>query len=113
MRFRRLQFHPRPLPARSRLPSSSPRISTSTKSWFGPPHSRHKRQTSVSTTGAWRDPKISYTFEWNELPEDQTFFDREIERFDDLLARRAFKVRLASVTFLPCPERTSMRTTGD
>jgi hypothetical protein len=43
----------------------------------------------------------------------QAFFGRDIERIDDLLARRAFKVRLASVSFRPRPERTSMRATGD
>ena len=48
-----------------------------------------------------------------EFSVPQTFFDRDIERIDDLFARRAFKARLASVSFRPRSERTSMRATSD
>jgi hypothetical protein len=48
-----------------------------------------------------------------EFSVPQTFFDRDIERIDDLFARRAFKVRLTSLSFRPRSERTSMRATGD
>src|SRR6266403_22016 len=99
MRFRRLQFHPRPLPARSHLPSSSPRTSTPT--------------VGLDDRGLALIRSFLTLLSGMKLPEAQTFFDREIERVGDLLARRAFKVRLASVSFLPRSERTSMRATGN
>jgi len=111
--FQAIAFHPRPLPARSHLPSSSRgyrrqrnRGSAHRTADIGT-HSRSRRQ----------GPALIRSFltvlSGMKLPEAQIFFGREIERVGDLLAWRAFKVRLASLSFLPCSERTSMRATGD